>query len=473
MARPRTPQNRAQQRKHRMTQDDKTLSHTASPRQDSLAGEGHSHPHSPSSAWPGQQQASLPPLMPAPGMTGLQLWLGMVNLLSLPSVLPRAKDGSLPWNASLREAANALRHQLGHHDTATLAAHAGHEWLKETEAFLKGVLAFQQSGFDRSTVFTTYAEHNWHKGAARLCDFRSMTRHHDKKGPRPTMLMVPSLINRPYILDLLPGHSMARYLAEQGVDVLVLDWGVPGESEKQLDIAGYVQERLLPALMHARTITDGPLYLCGYCMGGVLSLAAAQLADDLDIDGLALLATPWDFHANALMHVQLDADTCALLESVIEQEGCMPSAMLQPMFYRHDPWLYQRKFARFYEMEEGDPEREFFIALEYWAQDGVPLTPGVARDCLFHWAHDNATARGEWLVDGQVIDLQHVRCPSFVAVAQNDRIVPPACSAALSEKLQRVTHIEPDAGHVGMIVGSKAEKVLWRPLVDWLFEQRK
>ena len=49
----------------------------------------------------------------------------------------------------------------------------------------------------------------WSEGATRLLDY----------GPADglPLLVVPSLINRAYILDLMPGRSLLRHLAEQGL----------------------------------------------------------------------------------------------------------------------------------------------------------------------------------------------------------------------------------------------------------------
>ena len=50
------------------------------------------------------------------------------------------------------------------------------------------------------------------------------------------MLVVPSLINRPYILDLAPGRSLLRWLAAQGLRPLLMDWGTPGAAEAGFDL---------------------------------------------------------------------------------------------------------------------------------------------------------------------------------------------------------------------------------------------
>ena len=46
------------------------------------------------------------------------------------------------------------------------------------------------------------------------------------------ILLVPSLINRHYVLDLIPGKSFAEYLVAQGWDVWVIDWGTPGDEDR-------------------------------------------------------------------------------------------------------------------------------------------------------------------------------------------------------------------------------------------------
>ena len=61
----------------------------------------------------------------------------------------------------------------------------------------------------------------WRGGAARLLDY-------GRGAAVPAVLIVPSLINRHYILDLLRERSFVRYLAAQGLRPLVLDWGEPG-----------------------------------------------------------------------------------------------------------------------------------------------------------------------------------------------------------------------------------------------------
>ena len=64
----------------------------------------------------------------------------------------------------------------------------------------------------------------WTENKWRLLRFRPVgeLRH------KTPILLVPSLINRWYVLDLAPGRSFAGWLVEQGHDVYIIDWGSPG-----------------------------------------------------------------------------------------------------------------------------------------------------------------------------------------------------------------------------------------------------
>ena len=48
---------------------------------------------------------------------------------------------------------------------------------------------------------------------------------------RTPVLLVPSLINRHYVLDLQPGKSFVEFLVARGHDVYIIDWGKPGPED--------------------------------------------------------------------------------------------------------------------------------------------------------------------------------------------------------------------------------------------------
>src|SRR5438270_8733029 len=109
----------------------------------------------------------------------------------------------------------------------------------------------------------------------------------DHGGDGPPALLVPSLINPPRILDLDEAISLTAAIAEMGRRVLLLDWGAADE-RSELSVAGHIEQLLLPLL---RSI-GRPVALIGYCLGGTMAIAAANLQP---CERVVTLAAPWNF----------------------------------------------------------------------------------------------------------------------------------------------------------------------------------
>ena len=297
----------------------------------------------------------------------------------------------------------------------------------------------------------------WSRGATRLLDY----------GPADglPLLVVPSLVNRAYILDLLPERSLLRHLAAHGLRPLLVDWGEPGPLERRMSLDDHLRDRLEAALDAVRRATRRPPALLGYCMGGLLAVALALRRQD-ELAGLVLLATPWDFHAEPLAPGLRTLLSAAVTGAGLA--GALPVELIQTLFAGIDPLAVPRKFARFAELDPCSPDARIFVAVEDWLNDGVALGAEVARECLLGWYLENRPARGAWRVGGQAVRPERLRMPALVAIPTRDRIVPPASAAALAARLPRASVLEPAGGHVGMIVAGSARSCLWAPLAAWL-----
>jgi polyhydroxyalkanoate synthase len=205
----------------------------------------------------------------------------------------------------------------------------------------------------------------------------------------------------------------------------------------------------------------------GYCMGGNLALALAGRQPQR-VSALALLATPWDFHAERPEQAHLMGALMPSLKATFGALGEIPVDVLQTLFAALDPLLALRKFARFAELGDGDPRVREFVALEDWLNDGVPLALPVAEAVLTEWYGENATGRGAWRIAGRLVDASRCAMPSLVVVPAQDRIVPPGSARALGVELPSAETWTPALGHIGMVVSREAPRAVWQPLRDWL-----
>ncbi len=318
---------------------------------------------------------------------------------------------------------------------------------------IAGIAAYRRSPHTRQQADPPVI---WVEGESRLLDYG---------GDGKTVLLVPSLINRAYILDLLPDSSMLRWLAGAGAHPYLLDWGWPGETERRFTLTDYIAGRLERAL----AAIPGPLVLAGYCMGGLLALAAALRQPD-KVSALALLATPWDFHGADPVGARRLAQLLPGLEPALSFTGTLPIDTLQTLFTMIDPFGVGDKYRNFAGQDQAGARAQRFVAMEDWLADGVPLAAPVARETLGGWYGENAPARGQWRVAGLPVEPARFDRPSFCAIPGRDRLVPPASARPLAARLTGVRVIEPAVGHIGMVAGTNAKSALWQPFADWLRE---
>lgn len=378
----------------------------------------------------------------------LHLMLASLCPSGLPGGSPVWKPGSPNWNARLAEILASARQGLASPDPAALVARP------PDAALVHGIAAYRRHPYRREVAEPPVI---WAEGGSRLLDY-------GMAGGKGVVLFVPSLVNRAHVLDLMAGHSLLRFLAGQGLRPVLLDWGWPGAEERRFDLTDYIAGRLERAL--AFLAPERPA-LAGYCMGGNLALAAAVRGKS-DLRGLALLATPWDFHAGDPGQGAALAAALPGLESLMGLDGALPVDALQMLFTLLDPVGVWQKYRQFGTMEQGSDRARLFVALEDWLNDGVPLAAPVARACFRNWYGENQPARGVWRVGGEVMRPETLRLPVFLAVPGRDRIVPPESARALAAVIPGATVLAPAAGHVGMVAGGGAERALWRPLAAWL-----
>jgi polyhydroxyalkanoate synthase subunit PhaC len=373
--------------------------------------------------------------------------------------LPFLKSGLLPWKAELGLRAEELARDLGAVELPDFAEAVESELAQRADRFAAGIEAYRRHPYRRDLADPPEI---WREGTTRLLDYGPET-------GRP-VLIVPSLINRTDVLDLAPGRSLLRYLSGQGIRPLLVDWDRPGEAESGFDLTSYVAGRLDAAFEAAvEHVGGGPVAVLGYCMGGLLALALAERRRR-DVSALVLLATPWDFQAGNGPYARFVASLATSADAAFGSLGWVPTDVLQILFFMADPHLAIRKFTRFAELDPASPEALNFVATEDWLNDGVPLSLPTAKDCFGGWYGENQPAWGVWRIAGRPVRPECFDRPTLVIAPARDRLVPPASSLPLAALIPGAELIEPDLGHIGLVVASRAPALVWQPLAQWLLD---
>jgi polyhydroxyalkanoate synthase subunit PhaC len=412
------------------------------------------------------------PLRLGPRPLPQHLSLAAATWLNSGAILPALKLASQSWaaeppappspndpRANLR---NRWRDLLVEVETAEPVALAGAlqaEGLRRFDQLLTGVEKYRRAPNSRNV---TEAPVLWREGTTRLLDYRQ-----GKGETAPRLLVIPSLVNRYYILDLEAEASFLRWCAAQGMAPFVMDWGSPGDAERGFDFTDYVAGRLERALDAVKQEPGGPIFTIGYCMGGNLALALS-LRRQAEIAGLILLATPWDFHAENPEHSLMLAEIGRNLEPVIQLFGELPVDILQCFFSGFDPFQVLRKFQNFGGADPQSAGAKKFVALEDWLNDGMAVSAAVARECLIGWYGENTPARGQWKIAGEPVLPQKFQQPALCLIPAGDRIVPPKSALALADALPKSERMMPSAGHIGMMAGGKARPLVWEPMKAWI-----
>ncbi len=304
------------------------------------------------------------------------------------------------------------------------------------------------------------------EGGAKLYRFRSITRTRTAAMGTP-LLLVPSLINRWYVLDLRPGASLVEALVGAGIDTWLLDWGTPEPEDRYLDWDS-VLRRLGRATRRVLRETGMPkLAMLGYCMGGTLTaIHAAQHADSLA--ALVTLAAPIDFAKGGMLRAMVDPrwfDADAIADA-----GNVAPSQMQAGFTALRPTLDAAKLVSMPDLATDAKARNAFLALDAWASDNIAFPAEAYRRYITEMYQDNQLVKGTHRANNREAKLDAIKCPTLVITATRDAICPPPAATALLEHVgaKDTATLDVAGGHVGAVVGSRAAREMYPALIRWL-----
>jgi len=320
---------------------------------------------------------------------------------------------------------------------------------------------------DDAKIGVTPKDVVWTHRKTTLYRYRSTQRRH----PVP-VLLVFALINRPEIFDLRPGGSFIEYLLEEGFDVFLIDWGVPGEEDADMGLDSYVCDELAWGMRETlRTAGQDELSLIGWCIGGSLvAMHAAIEGPASPARNLVLLTTSVDttgaLYTSWVGRDSFDADLVAEVLPVIPGAGVDWANKLMKPVQNH--WTTYRQLWQ--RVLDGEPRREAYQTMARWVADNPPFPGRAWREWITWMYKENRLVRGRVRLRGKVVDLRRIEQNLLVVTAGADHIAPRAGTLPLLDLVssQDVTHIDRPGGHIGLMAGSGARKAIWPEIAEWL-----
>jgi polyhydroxyalkanoate synthase subunit PhaC len=290
------------------------------------------------------------------------------------------------------------------------------------------------------------------------------------------LIFVFALVNRPYILDLKEGKSVVSHFVRQGFDTYLIDWGIPTDADRHLTLDDYINGYLLNVVEHVRERTGSKqVNLLGYCMGGTMSSMFTALHPAL-VKNLILMAAGIDFSTReGLLNLWTDPQYFDV-DKFVDAFGNCPADFLQRAFLMMKPVAnFIEKPTNFYD-KMGDAEFvDDFFTMEGWLNDNVPVAGETYREFVKYLYQQNRLVKGTMPVGRHVVNLQNITCPILNIMATKDDLVPCGQSLPFNDLVGSTDRkaLQLAAGHIGLAVGSKAQKELWPKVVDWLAERSK
>ncbi|MDM0109771.1 class III poly(R)-hydroxyalkanoic acid synthase subunit PhaC [Variovorax sp. J22R24] len=331
---------------------------------------------------------------------------------------------------------------------------------------------------DQLAIATTPKDEVWRQDMVRLYRYRPTV----EKPARVPVLLAYALVGRYQMIDLEPDRSFVRKLLAEGLDVYVIDWGLPTRAQRWLTIDDYVSGYLDDCvdLIRERHGVD-KINLLGVCQGGVFATCYAALFPQ-KIRNLVLTVTPLDFHGD-MDHPEPGAGYMNLwarslkpedIDMMVDTMGTAPGAMVGFSFLMMNPVGNVTKYTtELVDMLDDESKMLGFLRMERWIAD----RPGHPGEVMRQWFKDlyqaNKLVKSELMLGDRRVDLDQIRMPVLNVYATGDVIIPVSCSQGMEDRFgtDDYSELSVPGGHIGTFVGGKAQKVLAPSIAKWLRER--
>jgi polyhydroxyalkanoate synthase len=302
------------------------------------------------------------------------------------------------------------------------------------------------------------------------------------------LVLVPPLGVTTETFDLMPQRSLVRYMVAAGFKVYLVDWGKPKKEHAHFGLEDYAHRMLDIALQKIRRHSGSEeLSMMGWCLGGLLCLLYQGLELDPRIRNIVTVASPIDLEAGSGVIGAVSGVAQALdgpaqlvsnytnlrLNTLDPARLSMPDWATTLVFKMTDP---VGSVTTYWDLVTRLWDREFVEShstTSDYLNNMLRYPGGVVRDMAGGVVTDNQLAKGRVSIGDKVARLDKIASSLLAFGGETDHLVPPAVAAgsvdvvASDDAEYRVA----PGGHMGVIIGSKAQSAVWKESAEWLAER--
>jgi len=238
------------------------------------------------------------------------------------------------------------------------------------------------------------------------------------------LLYVPPLVNRYYMIDLVPRQSLVKWLVDEGRTVFVISWVNPTEAHKDKGVGDYVLDGIVEAIGQVRERTGESPDLFAFCLGGTLvAIALAWLAAKKRaewVNSATLIGSLVDFADMRDWSAFVHEGHLAALEDHLEQQGYVDSLELQRLFaaMRANDLIWS-SVVNHYLLDKPAPPSD----LLYWFEDGARIPAAFLKSYNRDLLLNNKLKEPAGFEVGSVpIDLGLIKTPMLVIALKDDHV---------------------------------------------------
>jgi polyhydroxyalkanoate synthase len=342
-------------------------------------------------------------------------------------------------------------------------------------------LAYLVDGAAKPTIGNVAKDLVFKKGKLELWRVKPVAREQIELGthdfdvelapPRPVpILLIPPLMVRPYVYDLRPEHSMVRTLRNAGLDVFIVDFGVPDHADEGLRLDDYVLD-FVPACIDKALEASGKadITLCGYCMGGIFALLHVATFQDARVRNIVTIGAPINFEKMGILTVAARLGL-PVMDAVLDKLGNVPGVLSSTGFRLLSGTKAITKYADLFANLYDEEYVRGFDAIDTWLSEMIPYPKEAFRQMVREVIHGNKMLKNELSFGDRRADLASVRVPLLAFAGKTDNIATPKSTEAILELVASPdkTYREVPGGHIGVVAGSSAPASVWEPMIAWL-----